>query len=223
MIGHYGAPHPETLNTYDFFQRFPDEEAARRHFENHRWRDLSYCGHCGSTEVSACKNQKPMPYRCRTCRKHFSVRTGTVLAASRLPLQKWLLAIYMLTSVSKGIPSTQMARELGITEKSAWFLAKRIRQAWLKDLDDKTSNHLQVNETHVGDCEKNKCSSKKLRAGRSTVGKTAAGGLRDEASEVHAVPVPDSKAGMMSGKHRCVDGWGLSRCISLLLKASEHS
>jgi len=83
-----------------------------------------------------------MPYRCRSCRKHFSVRTGTVLAESRLSLQKWLLAIHMLTSARKGIPSTQMARELGITQKSAWFLAQRIRETWLKDRDGNGQKNL---------------------------------------------------------------------------------
>lgn len=96
-----------------------------------------------------------MAYRCKDCRKHFSVRTGTVLAESRLPLLKWLLAIYMLTSARKGIPSTQMARELGVTQKTTWFLAQRIRETWMSgkgkgDMGDKT----QVDETYVGGKEK---------------------------------------------------------------------
>ncbi|MBS1060517.1 IS1 family transposase [Gluconobacter sp. Dm-44] len=88
-----------------------------------------------------------MPYRCRDCRQHFSVRTGTVLAESRLPLHKLLMAIYMMTTARKGIPSTQMARELGITQKSAWFLAQRIREAWLFKKDGGIGNHVQVDET----------------------------------------------------------------------------
>jgi transposase-like protein len=71
-----------------------------------------------------------MPYRCKNCRKHFSVRTGTVLEESRLALQKWLMAIYIMTTAGKGISSIQMARELGITQKSAWSLAHRIRESW---------------------------------------------------------------------------------------------
>ena len=106
---------PETISFHEFFQEFPDEEAARLFFEGKRWPDGVECPHCESQDISECKGHKPMPYRCKTCRKHFSVRVGMVLAESRLPLHKWLMAIYMMTTARKGIPSTQMARELGIT------------------------------------------------------------------------------------------------------------
>ena len=136
---------PDTLSTLEFFQKFPNEESARQFFESCRWNGEAVCGHCGSISVSECKDHKPMAYRCKDCRKHFSVRTGTVLAESRLPLQKWLLAIFILTNARKGIPATQMARELGITQKSAWFLAQRIRETWLgKGGGTDMGNHVQV-------------------------------------------------------------------------------
>lgn len=189
---------PETLSTFQFFNRFPDEESARLYFERNRWNGEAHCGHCGSLNVNECKDHKPMAYRCRDCRKHFSVRTGTVLAESRLPLQKWLLAIFMMTSARKGIPSTQMARELGVTQKSAWFLAQRIRETWLKDHDNRMDGQVQVDETYVGGLEKNKHADKKLRAGRGTVGKTAVIGIRSETGEVRAMVISDTKAPTLS-------------------------
>jgi len=150
---------PETISLYQFFAKFPDEESARLYFENKRWAGETVCPHCGSETVSECKDHKPMPYRCKSCRKHFSVRTGTVLAESRLPLHKWMMAMYMLTTARKGISSVQMAKELGVTQKTAWFLAQRIRECWMSDQGsnntDKMDGVVEVDETYVGGKSKN--------------------------------------------------------------------
>jgi len=188
---------PEVLSLYEFFKKFPDEEAARTFFEVKRWSNGKYCPHCGSISVAECKDHKPMPYRCKDCRKHFSVRTGTTLEESRLPLQKWLMAIYMMTTARKGIPSTQMARELGITQKSAWFLAHRIRESWLANKpndDDKLDGHVEVDETFIGGKEKNKHSSKKIKEGRGAVGKFIVVGAKQRNGNVCVEKVADTSA-----------------------------
>ena len=190
------------LSLFKFFERFPNEEAARLYFEAQRWGETATCGHCGSTEVTECKNHKPMPYRCKSCRKHFSVRTGTVLAESRLPLQKWALAMYMMTTARKGISSVQMAKELGVTQKTAWFLAQRIRETWMGNdgnKDNDFNSTVEVDETFIGGKERNKHNKKKLKSGRGTVGKTAVIGMKNRSGNVVAQPISNTKAYTLKG------------------------
>ncbi len=193
---------PETISLYEFFQRFPNEEAARKFFEGKRWADGVFCPHCGSLSASEVKDHKPMPYRCRDCRQHFSVRTGTVLAESRLPLHKWLMAIYMMTTARKGIPSTQVARELGITQKSAWFLCQRIRETWIAqnvEGDGGMGPVVEVDETYIGGKDKNRHGSKKQKVGGGSAGKAAVVGIRDRSGEVRAYPVERATKAELQG------------------------
>lgn len=172
------AKKPKIFSLYEFFQQFPDEASAVEFFENRRWGSEPYCPHCGSLSVSTIPSGTPMPYRCKDCRKHFSVRTGTVLAESKLPLHKWLMAIYMLHTARKGVSSIQMAKELGITQKTAWFLNHRIREA-MTHRGGLLGGEVEVDEVYVGGKEKNRHASKKKNLGRGTAGKQPVFGLHE--------------------------------------------
>jgi len=115
---------------------FNDEEAARAHFEAIRWPNGPVCPHCGvegeATLVKG-KSHRPGMYQCNACREPFSVKVGTVMESSHIPLHKWALGFHLMASSKKGMSAHQLHRMLGITYKSAWFMAHRIREA----MDDK--------------------------------------------------------------------------------------
>ena len=190
-----GRDHRQGISLIELAEMFPNEAAARTWFENQRWSDGIRCARCNGSEVAAVASAKPMPYRCRPCRKYFSVRTGTVMERSKITLKKWAYAIYLCTTSLKGVSSLKLHRDLHITQKSAWFMAHRIRRA-LTDGGFIAAGPVEADETFVGGKEINKHADRKLRAGRGKVGKTPVAGVRDRATgHVSASVVPDiSKA-----------------------------
>ena len=174
----------EKISFYKFFQRFPDEEATRKFFENKIWgRTGRYCPHCGGFRTVETKNHKPMPYRCKDCRKHFSVRTRTILEESRIPLHKWLLAIFLLTTNLKGVSSYKLARDLGVTQKTAWFLAHRIRKLFEDQIQAKLESPLEADETYIGGKLKNMHASKRPINISGAAGKTPVVAVKSRASK----------------------------------------
>ena len=131
-----------------------------------------------------------MPWRCRDCKQYFSVRTGTVMEDSRLPLHKWLMAMYLMVVSRKGISSYQTARMLDIQQKTAWFLNHRIRQAMAIQAEHLLQGEIEVDEVYIGGKESNKHASKKLQVGGGSGGKTAVFGMRERGGEVRAFPLP---------------------------------
>ena len=178
-----GKSHRKGLTLQHIFRMFPDDATAERWFAEKRWPDGSHCPYCGSTNVQSGAKHKTMPYRCREkdCAKRFSVRTKTPMEASNLGYQTWAIALYQVTTSLKGVSSMKLHRDLGITQRSAWFLAHRLREAW-KDHGSQFTGPVEVDETYIGGKEKNKHANKKQRLGRGGIGKSIVAGARDRAT-----------------------------------------
>ena len=180
---------------------FPDEDAARRWFESIYWPNERCCGHCGSVRTTEASHAK-MPYWCTDCRSYFSVKTGTALASSKVPLRKWAIAIYLEQTGLKGISSMKLKRDIGVSQPTAWFMLHRIREAWNRPSATPPFNGpVEVDETHVGGRRRNMSARRRESlTGRGAVAMTAVAGVRDrEINEVRAQVVDHTDAETLQG------------------------
>lgn len=150
------------MSSMEFFEMFPTEEAAVEWFEKVRWPEGHHCPHCHSKDTYEVASNKPQPYRCRAkgCRKYFSATVGTVLASKKLPVRKWLYAMYLMSSSKKGLSSLQLARELRIAPESAWRLGHNVREAWNHGALFPMTGEAEVDGTYVGGERRNMSNAK---------------------------------------------------------------
>jgi len=195
-----GKHYRQGLSLIELFEMFPDETSAVRWFASVIWNDGRRCGKCGSVRTSPVKSGKPMPYWCSDCRSYFSVKTGTVIAHSNVPMQKWAIAIYLCLTSLKSVSSMKLHQDLKVSQPTAWFMMHRIKEAWMHDSGDRFDGSVEVDETYVDGLEKNKHTDKKLNAGRGGVGKTIVVGAKErETRKLKAQVIENTKRPTLHG------------------------
>lgn len=175
-------PKPQFQSLLDVVKRFPDEQSCRNYLADARWGHKLVCPHCKKSE-KIYKFQSGKLYKCASCQKQFTVRVGTIFEDSALPLQKWFMAIYLLTAHKKGISSVQLSKDIGVTQKTAWFLLHRIRYAVrTKPFKTPLNGIIEADETYIG-------GKRHGKTGRGAAGKTAVFGVTERKGRVAAQAV----------------------------------
>ena len=183
-----GKAQREGLTIVQMLDMFPTEDAAVAWFESVLWPTERCCGKCGGLRTREVPNAKPMPYWCTDCRSYFSVRTGTPIACSNVPMRKWAIAIYLCLTSLKSVSSMKLHRDIGVSQPTAWFMLHRIREAWAADNDNPFGGPVESN------------AERREAAGRGPVDMTAVVGAKDRATnQVSAKVVQDTDKATLQG------------------------
>lgn len=180
---------------YELLEYFNSEQVCLKYLAHQRWQDNVTCPHCEHDKVYEL-NGANKRFKCAACRKHFTAKAGLIFEDSKVPLCKWFAAIYLVLSHRKGISSYQLARDIGVTQKTAWFLAMRIRNAIKQGtFERQLSGIVEVDETFVGGKNKNRHKNKRVpkSTGRSYKDKTPVQGLLERSGDLRAFVVPNTK------------------------------
>ncbi|WP_155964391.1 IS1595 family transposase [Streptococcus ruminantium] len=182
----------EFKSLFDLQSAFPTEQACIDHLEELRWGDVVVSPFDATSKVYKCKGNK---YRCVNTKKYFNVKTDTLFENTKTPLRKWFMAIWMVTSHKKGISSVQLAKDIDVTQKTAWFMLERIRKCFGSENNNDLDDVVEVDETYIGGKNKNRHHSKKVKnaQGRSLKDKSAVVGMVQRQGKVNAHHVSDAK------------------------------
>jgi hypothetical protein len=169
----------------ELLKAFPDEQSCIEHLEALRWGGLVVSPFDKASKVYKCKGDK---YRCKNTGKYFNVKTDTLFDNTKVKLQKWFVAIWLITSHKKGISSLQLSRDISVTQKTAWFMLHRIRKCFGIENDHALDNSVEVDETYVGGKNKNRHSNKKVKnaQGRSLKDKAPVIGMIERGGKLNA-------------------------------------
>ncbi|WP_462240665.1 IS1595 family transposase [Ferruginibacter sp.] len=181
---------------FELLEYFNNEQICLAYLAEQRWQGEVECHFCKHTNVYELKG-KTKRYKCAACRQQFNAKAGTIFEDSKIPLRKWYAAIYLILSHRKGISSYQLARDLKLTQKTAWFMGHRIRYAIKQGTFDKALDGIvEMDETFVGGKNKNRHADKKVKQcqGRSFKDKTPVFGMVQRQGELRAFVIPDTKA-----------------------------
>lgn len=187
-----GKHYRNGITIAELFKRFPDDKAAEEWFINTRWPDGVRCPHCGSDNVKEGAAHRTMPFRCNSCKKNFSAKTGTVMRNSKVGYQNWIITLYLVTTSLKGVSSMKLHRDLGVSQKTAWHMLNRIRESY-SEVNDLFEGEIEADQAHFGGAEINKHEHKKLNAGRGAVGKTTVAGLKNRDTNLIKAQVVESE------------------------------
>ena len=181
-------------NLLEAIRYFADVDVANEFVASLRWPDGPVCPRCGSTEHSYISTRRIWKCKAKECRTQYSVKVGTIFEDSPLGLDKWLPAVWLIANSKNGISSHELARALGVTQKSSWFMLHRIRLAMQTGTFDKLSGEVEADETWIGGKAKNMHRRDKERRikGRGPAGKTVVWGARERGGEVRTQVLPNS-------------------------------
>lgn len=212
----------ELRSFVDLMRHCRDEESCREFLEEARWHGEAICPHCHCQEVEDCYRHYRLKtkgkfnglYKCRRCRKRFTVTVGTMFEGSHISLQNWFYAIYIFLNHKKGISSVQLAKDIHVTQKTAWFMLNRIRHNFEDKVQVQFKEETQVDETYVGG-KNRKRSGKKGTQGRNITIKTPVMGLLSDGM-VCTITIPEASGKILKGIIRALvpkstivvtDGW----------------